>query len=690
MPILSGDVKLLKSANMADVAEGGGAPTGLQIMDGVSNSIFPDVSEVDRAGGAIQFRKVFAAVHSNDVDTYMGGNVIVADQPDDPGVSIAIAKASGFFEKRSAFLTRFNSSDAAGAVSCVKLASAAASGTSTLTLDDVLVEVKPRVTLEVETTTSIPVWETTNEVDYDNPIYTDILSSRIRSSWEDRHIVVPTASSGGVTTVTLPEPRGRTAHSSTESFVKIAVFGQHYGSVGSWLEYDLVTIYHQDTFSSPIKDIPLTSVDGVYSWKIEGNILTVNHRATGTSRIRLSYSTNRTDGEGTGGWTTALVDISTTAQTPALLNFVYRLSAQVLSNSLNTEDVIRPAGSAYVSSSSFSVEVFEGGTMLITAPAPLVGDSLKCALVTYPTKTTTTQVGTTTNTSTSYTRDYVPDAVHGITSTSIAVGGIKAFGANNSFAVVGHSDQLTATVTDAQTINCGRTNLSSVRVLGSNGSVINTGYAVDLAAGTVTFTDTYAYSQPVTIQHRIEDMALVVASDTNAKTVTLSKPLSRNYPAGSTFSGVLLAGNMFAQVQTVFDQSSWSGTWSDTISGSAATATFNSTLYPIAVTNQGAITERWLVRFTSATAFEILGENVGTIAVGNVNTYCAPINPTTNVPYFTIPALGWGSGWATGNVVRFNTVGAMFPVWVIRTVHPSTPTVQNDSFTLLVRGDVDA
>ena len=40
MPIQSGDVKLLKSAVMADVPEGGGAPTGLVIADGVSNAIF--------------------------------------------------------------------------------------------------------------------------------------------------------------------------------------------------------------------------------------------------------------------------------------------------------------------------------------------------------------------------------------------------------------------------------------------------------------------------------------------------------------------------------------------------------------------------------------------------------------------------------------------------------------------------
>lgn len=674
MPILSGDVKLLKSANMADVAEGGGAPTGLQIVDGVSNSIFPDVSEVDRAGGAIQFRKVFAAVHSNDVDTYMGGNVIVADQPDDPGVSVSIAKASGFFEKRSAFLTRFNSSDAAGAVSCVKLASAAAAGTSTLTLDDVLVDVRPRATIATETST--PVYET--QVDYANPTYEDI---SVLSSAEDEHLVESVTGTSGVTVIALPVPRGCGVvfESNADSYMEVAVYGWHASGMGTyWLDSKVIGYIDNGT----VLDIPLQSVGGYFSWSVTGNTLTVNHRATGVSFIRVSYRTNRAS----GGATSALVKQSTQYDNPNDDPNPYSFAARLHATGLNTDTVVRAANTTTFSGTSFSGRLYPDGILLLTASTPLASDSVTCRKTTYP--NTSVQVGT--DVTTTYTRDYVPDAVHGITSTSIAVGGIKAFGANNSFAVVGHSDQLTATVTDAQTINCGRTNLSSVRVLGSNGSVINTGYAVDLAAGTVTFTDTYAYSQPVTIQHRIEDMALVVASDTNAKTVTLSKLLSRNYPAGSTFSGVLLAGNMFAQVQTVFDQSSWSGTWSDTISGSAATATFNSTLYPIAVTNQGAITERWLVRFTSATAFEILGENVGTIAVGNVNTDCAPINPTTNVPYFTIPALGWGSGWATGNVVRFNTVGAMFPVWVIRTVHPSTPTVQNDSFTLLVRGDVDA
>ena len=65
------------------------------------------------------------------------------------------------------------------------------------------------------------------------------------------------------------------------------------------------------------------------------------------------------------------------------------------------------------------------------------------------------------------------------------------------------------------------------------------------------------------------------------------------------------------------------------------------------------------------------------------------INPATGEPYFTLRATGWGGGWAAGNVLRFNTVGALFPVWVVRTIQQGPETVPNDSFTLLIRGDVD-
>jgi hypothetical protein len=71
------------------------------------------------------------------------------------------------------------------------------------------------------------------------------------------------------------------------------------------------------------------------------------------------------------------------------------------------------------------------------------------------------------------------------------------------FAVVGHTGELTATVSNGQTLNCGRVRLSRVRVLGADNIVINTGYSVDLEAGLVTFNDVSGYSQPITVQHRI-------------------------------------------------------------------------------------------------------------------------------------------------------------------------------------------
>ena len=134
---------------------------------------------------------------------------------------------------------------------------------------------------------------------------------------------------------------------------------------------------------------------------------------------------------------------------------------------------------------------------------------------------------------------------------------------------------------------------------------------------------------------------------------------------------------------------SWTGEWADSVVGDVALGTYNDTLAPIVVTNAGALTERWALIFTSTTQFRIVGEKVGQIGTGDINTETAPINPITGVPYFVLPALGWGAGWAAGNVLRVNTIGAELPVWVVRTVQQGPETVTDDAFTLLVRGDVD-
>lgn len=256
--------------------------------------------------------------------------------------------------------------------------------------------------------------------------------------------------------------------------------------------------------------------------------------------------------------------------------------------------------------------------------------------------------------------------------------------------VIHHTTRRTPeNVTNGQTVNVGRTRLSRLRVFGSTGVQITSGFTADLDAGTVNFTNVAGYSQPVTIEHRIEDMALVSDAQLNGS-LRLSRPLTHDFPVGSFVSSALVIGDMKARVPVVFDQATWNGaTWQDSVTGSAATATYNDALAPITVTNSGAITERWVVQFTNANTFQIIGEHVGVIATGNTATDCSPINPATGEPYFTIRAIGWGSGWSVGNILRLNTIGALVPVWISRTIQQGVATTQDDSFTVLVRGDID-
>lgn len=257
------------------------------------------------------------------------------------------------------------------------------------------------------------------------------------------------------------------------------------------------------------------------------------------------------------------------------------------------------------------------------------------------------------------------------------------------FAVVGHTGSVTATVTNGQTIDCARTRLSRVRLVGSDGVTIQNGYTTNLDAGTVTFTDVTGYAQPVTIQHRIEDMAMVRDVQITGE-IAFTRALSHDFPLGSFISSALVSGDLRSRVSALFDVSTWNGTlWEDTPSVTPATGTYNDVLAPIEVTNAGASTERFALQFTSTSGFRVVGEHVGVIAEGTINADCAPINPATGQPYFTIRAIGWGTGWAVGNALRINTVGALFPVWVVRTIQQGAETVRDDKFTLIARGDVD-
>ena len=173
-------------------------------------------------------------------------------------------------------------------------------------------------------------------------------------------------------------------------------------------------------------------------------------------------------------------------------------------------------------------------------------------------------------------------------------------------------------------------------------------------------------------------------------TLTFTKQVTHAYSAADTIVGsVLQIGDMQARYANLFMQETWSNIWSDESSDTSISAAYNDSIYPLVMTNKGSIQERWAIVFTSPTSFKCVGEYSGTVGTGTINSDFAPVNPVTNAPYFTIKADGWGTGWATGNAVRFNTIAANFPLWVIRTVQQSEYTMLSDEFQITLRGDID-
>ncbi|MEB3753824.1 hypothetical protein [Acinetobacter sp. MD2(2019)] len=227
----------------------------------------------------------------------------------------------------------------------------------------------------------------------------------------------------------------------------------------------------------------------------------------------------------------------------------------------------------------------------------------------------------------------------------------------------------------------------------SKGTKLDTSmYTVDYDYGKFTLSGDFALGSlvaPLSASYRYHDMGVVSDVQINGQ-ITLNKPVTHKYTAADSVVGSgLVIGDMYARYTGKFVDATWNNVFNDSATNGSISANYNDTLYPLIVTNNGAIQERWAVVFTSGTSFRVVGEYSGQIATGTINDDCAPMNPVTNAPYFTIKALGWGAGWATGNVLRFDTKAATYPIWCIRTVKPSEPTTISDSAQLMLIGDID-
>lgn len=216
---------------------------------------------------------------------------------------------------------------------------------------------------------------------------------------------------------------------------------------------------------------------------------------------------------------------------------------------------------------------------------------------------------------------------------------------------------------------------------------LNTHYEYDKETGEVTIVDASGFAAPFEIIDTLSELALVTA--VTESTLKIAKALQGSFPAGAVVSSVYQLGDMQARVADIFDQSIWHNEWVDVIQGDPATANYNSVDFPIEVTNESAINERWAHIFTSETAFRCVGEKVGQVGTGDIMNDFAPINPATGLPYFILRAAGWGGGWQPGNVLRDRTVAAARPAVLLRPVSAGHSAIEQDSIRLHFRGNAE-
>lgn len=251
--------------------------------------------------------------------------------------------------------------------------------------------------------------------------------------------------------------------------------------------------------------------------------------------------------------------------------------------------------------------------------------------------------------------------------------------------------------TGGDTESVGRDDIDRIAIKDANNVDVDaTLYDYDLDAGTITWVadlDLSAYTMPLTAYTSREELNRITKLDING-TLTLQNPLARDYPAeGSHVSSCLVTGTLQAIATEPFSQKTWTDVWSDQRIGDEILAKLNVNDYPITLSNDGAVTQDWMIRFDSSTQFKLYAKDLGLIGQFDVLTDLAPTNPATNKPYFTIPkdaftASDGSSAWAAGNCIRFNTTGTNIPTWVIKTIQPTTQEQEgNDTFDICFRGD---
>ena len=102
MPLQAGDIRFALPADRGENPNSGGPPTSRLVFDGASNTFFQnDIGADARVGGLVEVQHGHVVLRNTDTDAFLGANVIVAEPPNDPNVSITLIKSPGTFARRA-------------------------------------------------------------------------------------------------------------------------------------------------------------------------------------------------------------------------------------------------------------------------------------------------------------------------------------------------------------------------------------------------------------------------------------------------------------------------------------------------------------------------------------------------------------------------------------------------------------
>ena len=103
------DIILVKSENMSQDSNGGGERTPIEVVDGKTGDIFPDMNTLDLVGGDMSLNKVFFGYNTTDDAMFSGAHCYVTKPADSGIINTTMFIANDRLEERFEAVERLES-----------------------------------------------------------------------------------------------------------------------------------------------------------------------------------------------------------------------------------------------------------------------------------------------------------------------------------------------------------------------------------------------------------------------------------------------------------------------------------------------------------------------------------------------------------------------------------------------------